>query len=192
MSAGGNGTPTSNIYSALASATILHIALRSTAAHFFAVDDWRISRTLTIDLGIRLEVNGQQSEANGRMSNFDPALYVPPPPGGFTNPATSGFVVAGNYKGPAPEGFPRGNSTLLDNPVQVHPEPRIGVAWRPFSSRDIVVRSGYGRYANRLSFYGGGTNLGFLPPFQFSKLLIGAAGNASRMRRLRSSACCLR
>ena len=96
-------------------------------------------------------------------------LYVPPPPGGFTNPATSGFVLADNYKGPAPAGFPRGNSTLLDNPVQVHPEPRIGVAWRPFSSRDIVVRSGYGIYANRLSFFGGAINLAFLPPFQFSK-----------------------
>jgi hypothetical protein len=183
VSAGGNGTPTSNVYSALASATVLHVALRSTAAHFFAVDDWKVSRNLTVSLGIRLEANGQQSEANGRMSNFDPALYVPPTPGGFTNPATSGFVLAGNYKGPAPAGFPRGNSTLLDNPVQVHPEPRIGLAWRPFSSRDIVVRSGYGRYANRLNFYGGANNLAFLPPFQFSKLLIGAANASSNLQQ---------
>jgi hypothetical protein len=183
VSAGGNGTATSNIYSALASATVLHIALRSTAAHLFAVDDWKISRNLTINLGLRVEANGQQTEANGRMSNFDPALYVPPPPGGFTNPATSGFILAGNYKGPAPEGFPRGNSTLLDHPVQVHPEPRIGLAWRPFSSRDIVVRSGYGRYASRLSFFGGATSLGFLPPFEFSKLLIGAANSQSDLQQ---------
>src|SRR6185295_16160642 len=60
VNAGGNGTPTSNIYSALASATVLHAALRSSAAHFFAVDDWKISRTLTINLGFRLEANGQQ------------------------------------------------------------------------------------------------------------------------------------
>jgi hypothetical protein len=183
VSEGGNGTPTSNVYSALTSATVLHVALRSTAAHFFAVDDWKISPTLTINLGFRLEANGQQSEAHGRMSNFDPALYVAPPPGGFTNPDTSGFVLAGNYTGQAPEGFPRGNSTLLDRPVQVHPEPRIGLAWRPFSSRDIVVRSGYGVYASRVSFYGGGTNLAFLPPFQFSKLLIGAANAGSDLQQ---------
>jgi hypothetical protein len=182
-SAGGNGTPISNIYTALASATVLHIALRSTAAHLFAVDDWKLSPRFTLNLGVRLEVNGEQYEADGRMSNFDPALYLPPPPGGFTNTTTSGFVLAGNFTGPAPRGFPRGNSTLLDNPVQVHPEPRIGLAWKPFSSRDIVVRSGYGIYANRLSFYGGATVLGFLPPFQFSKLLIGAANAGSSLQQ---------
>ena len=174
-SSGGNGTATSNIYSALDSATVPHISLRSTAVHFFAVDDWKISPTFTVNLGFRFEANGQQTEAHGLMSNFDPALYVAPPPGGFSNPSTSGFVLAGNYHGPAPEGFPRGNATLLDNPVQVHPEPRIGLAWKPFSSRDIVIRSGYGIYANRLSYYGGATVLGFSPPFEFSKLLIGAA-----------------
>lgn len=183
VSAGGNGAPTSNVYSALGSATVLHIALRRTATHFFAVDDWKISSTLTINLGFRLEANGQQSEAHGRMSNFRSELYVTPPRGGFTNPSASGFVLAGNYKGQVPEGVLRGNSTLLNDPIQLHPEPRIGVAWRPFLSRDIVVRSGYGVYANRLSFYGGGTNLAFLPPFQFSKLLIGAANAASRFQQ---------
>ena len=178
ISAGGNGTPLSNIYAALNSATIPNIALRSTAAHFFAVDDVKVLPGLTINLGFRFEVNGQQSEANGRLGNFNPNLYVPPPPGGFTNPITSGFVVSGNYKGPRPQGYPVGNSTLLNDPIQLHPEPRIGLAWRPFSSRAIVIRSGYGIYANRLSFYGGGTVLGFSPPFEFSKLLVGA-GNAS-------------
>jgi hypothetical protein len=183
VSAGGNGTLTSNVFSSLASATILHAGLRSTAAHFFAIDDWKISPTLTINLGFRLEANGQQSEVNGRMSNFDPGSYISPPAGGFTSPSTSGFVLAGNYKGSAPEGFPRGNSTLLNDPVQVHPQPRVGLAWRPFSSRDIVIRSGYGLYANRLNFYGGANNLAFLPPFQFSKLLIGAANAESELRQ---------
>jgi hypothetical protein len=183
VSAGGNGTPTSNVFSSLASATIVNAELRSTAAHFFAVDNWKISPTLTFNLGIRLEVNGQQSEAHGRMSNFDSGSYVPPPVGGFTNPSTSGFVLADNYEGPVPEGFPRGNSTLLNKPIQLHPEPRIALAWRPFPSRDIVVRSGYGLYANRLNFYGGANNLAFLPPFQFSKLLIGAANAESDLRQ---------
>ena len=128
--------------------------LRSTAAHFFAVDDWKISPALTINLGLRLEANGQQSEAHGGLANFYPEFYIRPPPGGFTNPSTSGFVLADNYKGPALKGFRAKNSTLLNNPIQLHPEPRIGLAWRPFSSRDIVVRAGYGVYANRLSFYG--------------------------------------
>src|SRR5262245_59911207 len=182
VSSGGNNTPLSNIFVALITATIPHIGLRSTAAHFFAADDWKISPTLTINVGLRLEVNGQQREAQGHMANFYPEFYVPPPPGGFTNPTTSGFVLPDNYNGPVPEGYPRKNSTLLNDPVQLHPEPRIGFAWRPFSSRDIVVRSGYGIHANRIGFFGAGTALAFGPPFQFNKNLIGAANAASSLQ----------
>ena len=110
-SAGGNGTPLSNVYLAYSSAIVPDSDLRSTAAHFFAVDDWKISASLSLNLGFRLEANGQQSEAHGQLANFDPKFYVPPPPGGFTNPSTSGFVLPDNYEGPAPEGFPRSNST---------------------------------------------------------------------------------
>ncbi len=181
VSAGGNGTPLSNIFLGLSTATVPHIGLRSTAAHFFVVDDWKISPTLTFNLGLRLEANGQQSEVKGRMSNFYPEFYVPPPPGGFTAPSTSGFVLPDNFNGAAPEGFPRKNSTLVNDPVQVHLEPRIGVAWRPFSSRDIVVRSGYGLFANRISFFGASTGLTLNPPFQLSKALVGAANAASSL-----------
>jgi hypothetical protein len=182
VSAGGNGTSLSNVFLELATAGVPHVGLRSTAAHFFAVDDWKISPTLTINVGLRLEANGQQSEAHAHIANFYPELYVPPPPDGFTNPTTSGFVLPDNYSGSAPEGYPRKNSTLLNDPVQVHLEPRIGLAWQPFSSRDIVVRSGYGIYANRISFVGASTVLAFSPPFAFSENLIGAANAASSLQ----------
>jgi hypothetical protein len=181
-SEGGNGTPLSNVYLAQASAIVPHSDLRSTAAHFFAVDDWRISATLSINAGLRLEVNGQQSEAHGQIANFNPEFYVPPPPGGFTNLSTSGFVLPDNYEGPAPEGFPRSNSTLVDDPLQLHAQPRIGLAWRPSSSRDIVVRTGYGLYANRVSFFGSAVDLAFNPPFQYSRNLVGAANAASSLQ----------
>src|SRR5258708_28364210 len=87
------------------------------------------------------------------ISNFYPEFYVPPPAGGFTNPATSGFVLPDNYSGPAPEGYPRKNSTLINDPVQLHPEPRLGFAWRPFSSRDFAVRGGHGIYCHLLRFF---------------------------------------
>jgi len=182
VSGGGNGTPLSNVFLELSAATVPHIGLRSTAAHFFVVDEWTISTALTINLGLRLEVNGQQSEAQGRLGNFYPQFYVPPPPGGFTNPSTSGFVLADNYKGPAPDGYPRKNSTVINHPVQLHPELRLGLAWRPFQSRDFVVRTGYGMYANRISFFGGSSLVAFVPPFQFPKNLIGAANASSSLQ----------
>src|SRR5262249_60826444 len=76
VDAGGNGTPLSNVFLAQSSAIVPHTDLRSTAAHLFAVDDWKIASTVTVNLGFRLEANGQQSDAHGQLANFYPSLYV--------------------------------------------------------------------------------------------------------------------
>jgi hypothetical protein len=176
---GGNGTPFSNVNQSIITAGIPATGERATAAALFAVDDWKITESLRVNLGFRLELNGQQSEVDGRQSNFFPQFYVEPSPGGFTNPATSGFVVPKDFYGNVPAGFPRTNSTLLNHPGQTLPEPRLGFAWRPGGSSNWVVRGGYGIYANRISFEGNASSsLIFNPPFTTSVALIGA-GNAS-------------
>ena len=94
VSAGGNGTPLSNVFLELSTATVPNVGLRSTAVHFFLVDDWKISPALTLNLGLRLEVNGQQREVQGRLGNFYPEFYVPPPPGGFASRTTHRLGLA--------------------------------------------------------------------------------------------------
>src|SRR6266851_30629 len=141
-SAGGNGTSLSNIFAAGETDGIPNVGARASAADVFALDDWKVARTLTLSLGVRVEVDGQQSEVQGRQANFFPQFYAPPPAGGFGDPISSGFVLPDNFYGNAPAGFPRTNSTLLNHPIQVHPEPRIGFAWQPFSSKDLVLRGG--------------------------------------------------
>ena len=172
---GGNGTSLSNIFLSSVAAGIAHVGQRANAEDFFALDDWKVTRTLTMNLGVRVEVDGQPSEVEGRESNFFPQFYVAPPASGFTSPGTSGFVLPDNFSGSAPAGFPRGNSTLLNHPVQTHPEPRVGFAWQPFSSRNVVLRGGYGIYANRTSFAGNGILLALNPPFALSASLSGGA-----------------
>src|SRR5258708_7498872 len=135
-----------------------------------------------MNLGVRVEVNGQQHEVEGRESNFFPQFYVPPSAGGSTSPATSGFVLPDNFSANAPAGVPRENSTLLNHPVQLHPEPRIGFGWRPFSSKELVLRGGYGIYANRTSFAGNGILLAFNPPFTFLVALTGGANAAASLQ----------
>jgi hypothetical protein len=173
--AGGNGTSLSNIFFSSVAAGIPDVGQRASAAGFFAMEDWKITRTFTINLGVRVEVNGQQSEVEGRVSNFFPQFYVAPPAGGSTSPDTSGFVLPDNFSGNAPTGFPRGNSTLLNHPVQTHPEPRVGFAWQPLSSGNLVLRGGYGIYANRTSFAGNGLLLALNPPFALNASLNGGA-----------------
>ena len=178
--AGGNGTSLSNIFFSSVVSGIPDAGQRAYAADFFALDDWKVTRTLIMNLGVRVDVDGQQSEVRGRESNFFPQFYVAPPAGGFTSPATSGFVLPNNFHGYAPPGFPRGNSTLLNHPVQTHTEPRIGFAWQPFSSSNLVLRGGYGIYANRISFAGNGLLMALNPPFALNVSLNGGANaNAS-------------
>ena len=174
-SAGGNGTSFSNVFFSSVAAGIPDAGQRASAADFFALDDWNVTRTVTMNLGVRVEVNGQSSEVDGRISNFFPQFYVPPPAGGFTAPATSGFVLPSNFSGFSPEGFPRENPSLLNHPVQTHVEPRVGFTWQPLSRRDMVLRGGYGIYANRTSFAGNGSLLALNPPFALNAVLNGAA-----------------
>src|SRR3984893_13433798 len=173
--AGGNGTSFSNIFFTSVAAGIPHVGQRASAEHFFVVDDWKATRALILNIGVRVEVDGQASEVDGRVSNFFPQFYVQPLAGGLTDPISSGFVLPDNFHGYAPTGFPRENSTLLNHPVQTHPEPRVGFAWQPLSSGNLVLRGGYGIYANRTSFEGNGSLLALNPPFALTTVLNGAA-----------------
>src|SRR6202171_171750 len=180
--AGGNGTFLSSIFGSAVNAGIPNVGARASAADFFALDDWKVTRSLALNLGVRVEVDGQPSEVEGRLSNFFPQFYAPPPAGGFGDPISSGFVLPDNFHGTAPTGFPRTNSTLLNHPIQVHPEPRIGFAWQPFSSKDVVLRGGYGIYANRISFEGNVALMTFNPPFVLDAALAGGANAAASLQ----------
>ena len=49
-------------------------------------------------------------------------------------------------------------------------------------SRGIVIRTGYGIYANRVGFLGSSVDLAFNPPFQSTRDLIGAANAAASLQ----------
>src|ERR1700740_903371 len=80
------------------------------------------------------------------------------------------------------QGFLAKNLQPLIIPVRLHPEPRLGLSWRPFPSRDLVIRGGYGNYADRIYFYSLGTTLALNPPFTLSEDLIGGANAAASLQ----------
>jgi len=85
----------------------------------FVEDSWRVSKDLTLNLGLAWALVTPLTEAHNRQANFDPA--------------TGQFLIAGQGAG-ATAGVQMDKTAL---------EPRVGVAWKPFGSHNTAVRGGY-------------------------------------------------
>ena len=152
---------------------------RATDYHFYAQDDWKITPKLTLNLGLRYELDLPPSDTKGRIGGFDPGLYQPRmevdendfPVG---RPA-QGIIMAGN----APSsiqlaGVTRVGSRVLRS-VDAHDfGPRVGVAWSPLNSGRLAFRAGYGIYYSRPSFLYLGLNFAS-PPFYQTSTFFGAS-----------------
>ena len=141
----------------------------STNYHLFVQDDWKISSKLTMNLGLRYELDLPPYDAHGRIGGFDPALYQPRmqvDANGFpVGPPAIGIVEGGN--GPPEYSLPgvlRVGKRIVKSIDPNNFGPRIGVAWSPLSSGRFAVRAGYGVFYSRSSF--SYVALGyFAPPF---------------------------
>jgi hypothetical protein len=145
--ADGNGTAFSNIQSTDLDAGSSQRYFRNTDFSSFFQDDWKVSPQLTLNLGLRYDFMGPQYDKFGRLGQFDLRLYVPPPPGGQTS---AGFVEAENTIARVP-GLPLVSKNLLDHTPWNNWAPRLGLVYRPFKDRSLVVRTGYGIFYDRLS-----------------------------------------
>jgi hypothetical protein len=116
---------------------------------FFAQDSWRVSRKLTLQLGLRYERQFAIIDEDGRMYNFDPStgkLVVPDKTVGSPSinpllPASIQIVSASSA------GFPQ----ALRTPQGKNVVPRLGFAWR--LSDKTVVRGGYGMFIDSFGTY---------------------------------------
>ncbi|MBM3785314.1 MAG: TonB-dependent receptor [Acidobacteria bacterium] len=120
---------------------------RSSYWAFYAQDDFRISDRLTLNFGIRWELNNPRTEDNDRMNSF--ALNT-------INPVsrTPGVVrFAGR------DGEPR---TAFD-PDRYNFGPRFGIAWRAPGKRTTVIRTGGGVFFGEIvsNIIGTAAALGF-------------------------------
>jgi hypothetical protein len=117
----------------------------------YVQDNWRLTDSLTLNLGIRFEDHTPVYEVNDRVVNF--GLFT----GTIYTPNGSGDGVS------APAKF--GNRALYNNYMGIgNWEPRVGFAWSPASRRNLVIRGGYAISAFQ---EGGGANeqLSINPPF---------------------------
>ena len=114
----------------------------------FIEDNWRVSKGLTLNLGLAWALMTPQSEVGNRMSDFDPA--------------TGKFIVAGQNAGPS-AGINMDLTAL---------EPRLGAAWKPFGDK-TVFRGGYAIYHDS-SWNQGAQGLWQNPPYYAESFQAGA------------------
>ena len=142
---------------------------RSRSAGLFIQDGWKVRPNLTVNAGVRWDWDGPLYETNGLLTNFYPSDYK-------YNLATDSFgtlpngepgiglVVAGNNKA---FGFKNvSNSTLTGRQWMF--TPRLGFAWSPSRLKNVVVRGGFGMYADRGEYFtelSASAGLGISGPF---------------------------
>jgi hypothetical protein len=123
---------------------------RETALNAYAMDDWRLRSNFSMIFGLRWEYFSPFNEKYGHLSNLDVAP-------GFTAVAPVTAGASGPYSGTFPSGVMEPDYKLFS--------PRIGVAWKPWKDKQVVLRTGYGIYYNGGAYSTLVNRLAIQPPF---------------------------
>jgi len=143
----------------------------------FVQDDYRVRKSLTLNIGVRYERLGQFGDRLGRNASFDIGQADPNSPLGGS---VAGYVVASNFPGVTPPGVMHANNTFgNDGDGQNTIAPRVGFAWQLPGKSRLVLRGGYGAYYSRPTGQAFYQNL-LGAPFSVFRLNAGEAnGNAT-------------
>jgi hypothetical protein len=104
----------------------------------FAQDDWKATRNLTLNLGLRVESFGAWHDNLCHIGNFDSSLLLKGQYPYIYPDCVNKFNVTGLH-GTA-------NSTTLNNTYATGWGPRIGLAYDVLGHHTTTVRAGYGIY----------------------------------------------
>jgi hypothetical protein len=121
--------------------------------NLFVADDWKLSPSVTLNLGVRYEFFGLPTEVNGRIGNVDFEALTD------TENPVNAFIVPNNVQntgfaaidGAIASSRKADNNHTLNGQDWNNVAPRIGFAWTPGVSDRWVVRGGYGIFFDRPS-----------------------------------------
>ena len=120
---------------------------------FYVSDDWKVSRKLTLNAGLRWEWFGWPEEKNGYIGNFDPSLVTDPdnPLSGFIVPSNAGLTGFSAVDTSIQATARAATKSTLNRQDLNNFAPRIGFAYTPFENNRLVLRGGYGIFYDRPS-----------------------------------------
>src|ERR1700675_4716645 len=117
--------------------------VRSTALYLFAQDSWKIKPNLTLNYGLRWELNTPIADVSKHVQTFRPGQVSTVYPCGGPNTDCSsmtpvGLVVPGDA----------GVSNALTQTYYKAFAPRIGISWSPGTSGKTSIKAGWGLFYN--------------------------------------------
>ncbi len=139
--------------------------LRDNVYDAYAMDDWRVLPSLTLNYGVRWEFFAPYTEKYGRLADV-----ATNPSGGFTSETE---VESGAAGLPGSLVFPWHKAF----------QPRVSLAWRVPKIKQTVLRAGFGTNYTVGEYAGFATTMAHQPPFTNEQTNQEAAGNSA------SSAC---
>src|SRR5581483_4453692 len=144
--------------------TIPHLTYNNFEAYI--QDDWKVTRRLTLNLGLRYSYFPSPLDRNNTLVNFDPGLFNPAlaPTAFDANGNALGTFNAATYANGLI--FPRGAACSTAQSIspqvacspfggRVNPNsnqnwaPRFGLAFDPFGDGRWAIRAGYGIFYDR-------------------------------------------
>jgi len=105
--------------SGLPTLPVAPVDLRTTIAAGYAQDDWRLLPNLTLNFGIRYEMNTDFTESRNRL-------------GELATPTSSAVTPVKSF--------------FTNNPTLANVDPRVGFAWDPYGRGQTVVHGAFGLY----------------------------------------------
>jgi outer membrane receptor protein involved in Fe transport len=144
----------------------------------FAQDDYRVTRRLTLNLGVRYDFMANNTEVHNHIGNFDPSL-VPTDARSIGGPGLlQGFIAPEDLPG---FGTPGVSPSTLKGEDKNNFAPRVSFAYDVRGDGKFAVRGGYGIYYVRIS---AGAVLQTISqvPFALNASLVNTAGAAGLLK----------
>jgi carboxypeptidase family protein len=150
---------------------------RTSWAHFYIQDGWRVSSSLKLEAGLRYEFNQNLVAQPNQTSDVD--LSAPGGPvfvvaGNSANLAPTASAVAALSPIPVVSAASVGWNSSLLTPKSLRLSPRVGLAWNIPHDPQTVVRAGFGIYTNQAA-YSVLQNLAENVPFFLVKTVVNAS-----------------
>ncbi len=130
----------------------------------YIADDWKVSQSLTLNLGLRYELFMWPTEKQGRIGNFDFSNFNPcftqgggsltlcdSPSPGFIVPANVQNTGLANVDGAIAVTTRASTNHTLQGQDLNNFAPRVGFAYSPLGTNKMVIRGGYGLFYDRPS-----------------------------------------